>query len=154
MGAPLPRKAGVADLSVRSFSQMGKFYIINAPWAFSTVWSLVKGWLDEATVAKIHILGSDYQKQLLEQIPSDSLPKFLGGSCDSCHEGCSMSDAGPWKGKTLEDVKKELAQNDASQETTAVESNGNGAGETIPGLEKLSLGAGENTGTVSTPAQA
>ena len=50
---------------------MGKFYIINAPWAFSSVWSLVKGWLDEATVAKIFILGSDYKKGLLEQIPAE-----------------------------------------------------------------------------------
>merc|ERR1711939_553250 len=79
---------------------MGKFYIINAPWAFSTVWSLVKGWLDEATVAKIHILGSDYKKSLLEQIPEDSLPAFLGGSHE-CSQGCSMSDAGPWNGKKV-----------------------------------------------------
>ena len=76
---------------------MGKFYIINSPYLFSTVWSLVKGWLDEATVAKIHILGSDYKKHLLEQVPADSLPKFLGGACE-CPGGCSLSDAGPWQG--------------------------------------------------------
>lgn len=78
---------------------MGKFYIINAPWAFSTVWSLVKGWLDEATVAKIHILGSGYKDDRLKQVPAASLPKFLGGTCD-CPEGCSLSDAGPWHGKS------------------------------------------------------
>lgn len=83
---------------------MGKFYLINAPWGFSTVWSLVKGWLDEATVAKIHILSSDYKKALLEQIPADSLPAFLGGTC-ACPEGCSMSDAGPWKGKKAASVQ-------------------------------------------------
>ena len=38
---------------------MGKFYIINAPFMFSTVWSFIKPWLDEVTVAKINILGSD-----------------------------------------------------------------------------------------------
>lgn len=84
---------------------MGKFYIINAPWGFSTVWSLVKGWLDEATVAKIHILGSNYKTELLEQIPKESLPAFLGGGC-FCGEGCSMSDAGPWKGKKGGSIRK------------------------------------------------
>lgn len=81
---------------------MGKFYVINAPWGFSTVWSLVKGWLDEATVAKIHILGSSYTSDLLKQVPADSLPKFLGGACD-CPGGCSLSDAGPWNGKSKEE---------------------------------------------------
>lgn len=75
---------------------MGKFYIINAPYLFSTVWSLVKPWLDEVTVKKISILDSSYHKTLLEQIPAESLPKTLKGTCD-CPGGCSMSDAGPWK---------------------------------------------------------
>ncbi|KZT33274.1 hypothetical protein SISSUDRAFT_1011154 [Sistotremastrum suecicum HHB10207 ss-3] len=74
---------------------MGKFYIINAPWGFSTVWSLVKGWLDPVTVAKISILGSSYQKDLLAQIPEENLPHDLGGKC-RCAQGCSLSDAGPW----------------------------------------------------------
>jgi len=75
---------------------MGKFYIINAPWAFSTVWSFIKPWLDEVTVAKIDILGSSYKEKLLAQISADNLPKELGGSC-SCEGGCSLRDAGPWQ---------------------------------------------------------
>jgi hypothetical protein len=86
---------------------MGKFYVINAPWGFSTVWSLVKGWLDEATVAKIHILGSSYKDDLLKQIPASSLPKYLGGSCE-CPGGCSLSDAGPWTGVSREDSLRAL----------------------------------------------
>jgi len=74
---------------------MGKFYIINAPWAFSAVWAAVKPWLDEVTVAKIEILGSGYEKALLQQIPKENLPKEFGGACQ-CAGGCSMSDAGPW----------------------------------------------------------
>lgn len=74
---------------------MGKFYIINAPWAFSTVWALIKPWLDEATVAKIDILGSSYKEKLLAQIPVENLPKQFGGTCE-CSGGCSLSDAGPW----------------------------------------------------------
>ena len=74
---------------------MGKFFIINAPWAFSTVWTFIKPWLDEATVAKIDILGSSYKDKLLAQIPAENLPKEFGGLCQ-CPGGCSLSDAGPW----------------------------------------------------------
>ena len=74
---------------------MGKFYIINAPWAFSAVWSIIKPWLDEVTVSKVEILGSGYKDKLLEQIPVENLPKEFGGTCN-CVGGCSLSDAGPW----------------------------------------------------------
>lgn len=75
---------------------MGKFYIINAPYLFSTVWSFIKPWLDEVTVSKIAILSSSqYKAQLLQQIPSQNLPKEFGGEC-SCAGGCSLSDVGPW----------------------------------------------------------
>lgn len=74
---------------------MGRFFIVNAPWGFSTVWSLIKPWLDEVTVAKIDILGSGYKDKLLAQIPKENLPKAYGGSCE-CEGGCSLSDAGPW----------------------------------------------------------
>ncbi|KAF8628115.1 hypothetical protein AX15_004092 [Amanita polypyramis BW_CC] len=74
---------------------MGKFYIINAPWAFSAVWSIIKPWLDEVTVSKINILGGSYKDELLKQIPLENLPKEFGGAC-WCEGGCSLSDAGPW----------------------------------------------------------
>ncbi|KAF9000746.1 CRAL-TRIO domain-containing protein [Cyathus striatus] len=77
---------------------MGKFYIINAPWAFSAVWAIIKPWLDEVTVKKINILGSGYKDELLKQIPAENLPQDFGGTCN-CPEGCSMSDSGPWNPK-------------------------------------------------------
>ncbi|KAL8243863.1 hypothetical protein R6Q59_010121 [Mikania micrantha] len=76
--------------------RLGKLYIINAPWGFSSVWSVVKGWLDPVTVSKIHILGGGYQSELLEQIPKENLPKEFGGSCQ-CQGGCQFSDEGPWQ---------------------------------------------------------
>lgn len=78
---------------------MGKFYIINAPWAFSTVWTFIKPWLDEVTVSKIDIIGSSYKDKLLAQIPAENLPKEFGGQCQ-CPGGCSLSDAGPWNPDT------------------------------------------------------
>lgn len=82
---------------------MGKFYIVNAPYIFTTVWSVVKGWLDPVTVDKIKILGSGYQDELRKQIPPENLPEALGGEC-KCPGGCSLSNAGPWqteKGKEI-----------------------------------------------------
>ena len=74
---------------------MGKFYIINASWAFSAVWAIIRPWLDEVTAAKVEIVGGGYKEALLKQIPKENLPKEFGGECQ-CVGGCSMSDAGPW----------------------------------------------------------
>lgn len=76
--------------------RLGKLYVINAPWGFSTVFSVVKRFLDPVTVNKIHILGSGYQSELLAQIPKENLPKAFGGSCE-CDGGCMFSDQGPWQ---------------------------------------------------------
>jgi len=76
--------------------RLGRFYLINAPWGFSGVWSMIKGWLDPVTVAKIHILGSGYQTELFKQIAPENLPKAFGGTCE-CEGGCEFSDMGPWK---------------------------------------------------------
>lgn len=99
---------------------MGKFYIINAPWGFSTVWNFVKPWLDEVTVAKIAILSSgEFKAKLLEQIPAENLPSDLGGSCN-CPGGCSLADQGPWNDPKYKDLAKtKVAQPTAT--TTAPE---------------------------------
>jgi hypothetical protein len=75
--------------------RLGKMYVINAPWGFSSVFSMVKKFLDPVTSAKIHVLGSGYQKELLAQVPAENLPKEFGGTCE-CEKGCALSDAGPW----------------------------------------------------------
>jgi len=88
---------------------MGRFYLINAPWGFSTVWNVIKGWLDPVTQAKIKILGSSYHKDLLENIDADALPSDLGGTCQ-CPGGCSLSDAGPWHDAEKEGKKEETEE--------------------------------------------
>ncbi|PSN62697.1 SEC14 cytosolic factor [Corynespora cassiicola Philippines] len=75
--------------------RLGKMYIINAPWGFAGVFSVVKRFLDPVTVNKIHVLGSGYEKELLAQVPAENLPKEFGGQCE-CSGGCQLSDAGPW----------------------------------------------------------
>ena len=76
--------------------RLGKLYVINAPWGFSGVFSVIKRFLDPVTVAKIHVLGSNYQKELLAQVPKENLPIEFGGECQ-CEGGCQLSDEGPCK---------------------------------------------------------
>lgn len=76
--------------------RLGKFYLINAPWGFSSVFAVVKRFLDPVTVNKIHILGGGYQKELLAQVPAENLPSEFGGKCN-CAGGCQLSDDGPCK---------------------------------------------------------
>ncbi|KAI4278977.1 MAG: hypothetical protein LQ337_000584 [Flavoplaca oasis] len=76
--------------------RLGHMYLINAPWGFASVFSVIKGFLDPVTVAKIHVLGTGYQSELLAQVPKENLPKLFGGTCD-CEGSCALSDAGPWQ---------------------------------------------------------
>lgn len=75
---------------------MGKMYVINAPMMFTSVWGMIKPLLDEVTVKKIVILGSNYQSTLLQDIDAANLPKSIGGTCE-CVEGCEKGEPGPWK---------------------------------------------------------
>ena len=82
---------------------MGRFYIINAPYIFTTVWTVVKAWLDPVTREKIQILGSNYIGELAKQIPMENIPSLIGGKCQ-CQGGCMMSDAGPWNTPEGEEI--------------------------------------------------
>ncbi|TGZ84280.1 hypothetical protein EX30DRAFT_357811 [Ascodesmis nigricans] len=87
----------VSNISQNYYPErLGKLYIINAPWGFSGAFNFIKRWLDPVTVEKIHILGSGYKTELLNQIPAENLPILFGGKCE-CEGGCPLSDAGPWK---------------------------------------------------------
>ncbi|KAI8899821.1 CRAL-TRIO domain-containing protein [Globomyces pollinis-pini] len=79
---------------------LGKMFLINCPTLFTAVWAVIKSFLDETTVAKISILGSNYKKQLLEHIAEENLPASLGGKCE-CPGGCENSDIGPWNDGTV-----------------------------------------------------
>jgi CRAL/TRIO domain len=103
---------------------LGKFYLINAPWGFSTVWSVIKPWLDPVTVEKIAILGTNYQPILLAQIPAENLPSQFGGLC-RCPGGCELSDEGPWQDPQWlapqENTDSDKAKEQASTESTKSE---------------------------------
>ncbi|GMM29086.1 phosphatidylinositol/phosphatidylcholine transfer protein [Martiniozyma asiatica (nom. inval.)] len=79
--------------------RMGLFYLINAPFGFTTAFKLFKPFLDPVTVKKIHILGSSYKKDLLAQIPAENLPVKFGGLSEvpESEGGLYLSDQGPWR---------------------------------------------------------
>ena len=54
-------------------------YIVNAPFIFTAIWAIVKGFIDEKTRKKISIIGGSYKKTFLEAIDSKNLPDWLGG---------------------------------------------------------------------------
>lgn len=77
---------------------MGNLFVVNAPYLFSGVWSVVKTFLDERTRQKIKIMGSGWEKVLLEHVDAAQLPTFLGGKCTCADNGgnCMTSNIGPW----------------------------------------------------------
>ena len=59
---------------------LSEHFIINSPYIFSAIWSLIKGWLDPVTAAKFHILGADYAGMLRERIKPEHLLQEYGGT--------------------------------------------------------------------------
>jgi len=122
--------------------RMGKFYLINAPFGFSTVFSVIKRFLDPVTVEKIHVLGTKYQSELLAQVPSECLPVKFGGTSDS-PGGVELADDGPWRDpryvgpegmapKSSADVGELSSQKSAASESKLAEKP---AVPAIPGLQ-------------------
>lgn len=100
--------------------RLGKLYLINAPWGFSSVFGIIKGFLDPVTVQKIHVLGSGYHAELQKQVAKENLPKIFGGTCE-CAKGCDLSDEGPWQDPQWAKPAKWATQSKAEEgSTTAI----------------------------------
>ncbi|EJC98013.1 CRAL/TRIO domain-containing protein [Fomitiporia mediterranea MF3/22] len=67
---------------------LGTVVVVNAPGFFSTVWGWIKGWFDENTREKIHVLGSlagaesASSKELTSIISPSNIPRAYGGELD------------------------------------------------------------------------
>lgn len=59
---------------------LGNMLIHNAPWVFSGIWKVIKGWMDPVIVSKVHFTYS--AKDLGKFIDMDKLPKEMGGTED------------------------------------------------------------------------
>ena len=56
------------------------FFMLNTPIFFSAIWTLIKPFVDDVTVNKFKILGSDFQQTLFEYVDPSVIPKELGGT--------------------------------------------------------------------------
>jgi len=66
----------------------GRIRIVEAPWAFTLIWAIVKPFFNEKTLEKIQIVGAgETSPTLLKLVDKDKLPTFLGGTCE-CKGGC------------------------------------------------------------------
>ena len=74
-------------------SLLGQQFIINAPFIFNAVWSIIKIMLNEKTKQKIKILGKDYIDELLKVCDKDQQPNCIGGTRQDFPECGEV----PWK---------------------------------------------------------
>lgn len=56
-----------------------RMFAINVTWLVRGVINIAKKWADEFTQAKVHCLGGDFQRHLLEIIDEQNLEAKFGG---------------------------------------------------------------------------
>ncbi|XP_020534279.1 phosphatidylinositol/phosphatidylcholine transfer protein SFH11 isoform X2 [Jatropha curcas] len=84
---------------------LNQLFIVNAGSGFRMLWKALKAFLDARTLAKIQVLGYNYQSNLLEAIDASNLPSFLGGNCTCAdYRGCLFSDKGPWNNPEITEL--------------------------------------------------
>jgi hypothetical protein len=81
-------------------------YYVNAPWIFSTLWAMVKPWINAATLEKIRILSGDPKEELLKKFDSKYLPKAFGGDCTCEDKGGCIPEPDPDAGLTKINVPR------------------------------------------------
>jgi len=64
-----------------------KYYIINAPSIINMAYKLISPFMDERTLNKVVICGSDYLDALQQDIDISQIPKEIGGKCN-CKGKC------------------------------------------------------------------
>ncbi|CAN4077964.1 unnamed protein product [Withania somnifera] len=88
-----------------------RLFIVNAGSGFKVLWKAIKTFLDQRTLAKIQVLGSNYTKTLLGVIDPSNLPTFLGGDCTcSDYGGCLYSDKGPWNDPSVTTILQAMLE--------------------------------------------
>lgn len=63
---------------------LGSVLVYKAPWVFSGIWKIIKGWLDPVVASKIHFASDVHE--LEEWIPRSQIMKELGGDEDYTYE--------------------------------------------------------------------
>lgn len=56
---------------------LGAVCVFRSPWIFSSVWNIIKGWLDPVVASKVHFAKD--ASELSEFVPMENIPTALGG---------------------------------------------------------------------------
>eukprot|EP00750_Incisomonas_marina_P025139 INCI5330.2.p1 GENE.INCI5330.2~~INCI5330.2.p1 ORF type:complete len:334 (+),score=57.36 INCI5330.2:113-1114(+) len=74
-------RSAIAFASERYVEMVYRTLIVNAPWIFSAMWTMCKGFLNEAQRQKVRVCtsGAKSEAELLNYIPKETLPSFLYG---------------------------------------------------------------------------
>lgn len=62
--------------------RLNKLFVINSPWYFTAIYSLISPFINVATTNKLIILGYDYYASLLDYIDEDQIPTIYGGTME------------------------------------------------------------------------
>lgn len=91
---------------------MGNLWIVNAPTIFNLIWKIVKPWINEQTLSKICILGTNYKETLHKHVDPAQLPDFLGGTCQCGQGGASgcVAMVHPDEGMTIVNIAARAAE--------------------------------------------
>lgn len=72
----------VVSLSSDNYPELlRKCIMINTPWVFTSIWYLIKGWLAPRTVAKVSLVGTSYNDEVLGEMAENMVPSMIGGPC-------------------------------------------------------------------------
>mmetsp|Transcript_15160 Transcript_15160/g.63038 ORF Transcript_15160/g.63038 Transcript_15160/m.63038 type:complete len:363 (+) Transcript_15160:510-1598(+) len=83
----------VKDIDSDCYPEMlGRLLVINAPFAFRAIWSLLRPMVPRETLSKVSIHGTDFEKALHSLVSPADLPPSLGGSDESLELGTCLSD--------------------------------------------------------------
>lgn len=55
--------------------RLGQLFLVNAPWVFKGLWTMIKPWVDPVTVQKFIICSDNGAKELLKEIDAAVLPQ-------------------------------------------------------------------------------
>lgn len=92
---------------------LAQHFFINAPFIFTGIWAIIKGWLDPVTAQKMHVLGRNFKDTLLQYIEPDQLPVKYGGTNQTdIYDRASTLEEGE---KVVAELRQALSQFEAEQ---------------------------------------
>ena len=75
-------------------ARLFKAYVVNAPWTFSAVWTVVKGMIEETTSMKVSITSGAKEEKMKTHINAEQLEQKYGGDAPNVEHFWPPTNAG------------------------------------------------------------